>query len=668
MESIDEISIVTTALFFKNEHEFNRFKAFFRHLVCNWFEKLKVQKLYGNNTGFLVSHPAPALLYFYPNTSSTSTEISGCSKHEESNATKVMKVLKQAMKDDFRLKFLSENKLDTTTCMPKESKVEDLKDEARCLYEFKRPGLHQEEDKDLILTEVFLFFDKISSTFLKRPEQCSPSSFPCPQATANVKSKETQTASNSEELKIKNDQLKQTIQSLQEEIERRKAGYRKVVTELESRNNESTMEIASLRNQLESKEEEIGETLLELGRVSVEVTRLTNEKKRELMLAKTFKSRNKPTTSVFTQTFEPSTSSQPSVVTQGTGAEGGTGNSNQTHERDENGNSENSSAVVSIQESLEVSSHAEGASLTNMPTNAVERSLYNNYKLLLLAFADQLLSSDVNKLRIWASAEFAADNSLGINEVFRYLDEKKVIGPSDLNKLKEFFEKILRIDLVYLIDLFLMGDYTTLQEMYSRNISRDGSQRTDRAQYALSGSVGSQSLLASGNERQIPEDASSTGPTHDVGAGLVIKQRGFPATRHRESSNEEENETNSAHHAACVTDRHSGSSKHHDTGTKTSDDGNHESGDDDDDDDDDDDNHHQWLCNHYKRHCHVKFACCNKYWPCHRCHNYKSNCGEKKLKSRDTKFLKCVKCGEEQQVGKASCLWCIKLFTIYGQL
>ena len=569
-----------------------------------------------------------------------------------------MKVLKEAMRDDFRLKFLSENKLDITACMLKESKVEDLKDEARSLDEFKRPGLHQEGDKDFILTNVFLCFDKISSTFLKRPEQCSSSSSPCPLETANVKSKQTQTAPDSKELKIKNDRLKQTIQSLQEEIERRKSDHRKVVTELESSNNELTMEIASLRNQLESKEEEIGETLLELGRVSVEMTRLTNEKKRELMLAK-FKSRNKPTNSVFTQTFEPSTSSQPSVVTQGTGAEGSAVNSNnKTCERDKDGNSDNSPAVVSYQESLEVSSQAAGASLTNMPTNAVERSLYNNYKLLLLAIADQLLSSDVNKLKTWANAKFAADNSLEINEVFRYLDQKKVIGPSDLNKLKDFFEKILRIDLVYLIDRFLMGDYTPLRKMCSRNISRDGSQRTNRVRNALSGSR-SQSPSASGNERELPEDVSSTGPRHDVGAGLVIQQRSFFATRRRpESSNDEGNETNIAHHAARGADRRSDSPIHHDTGTKTSDDDNHESDDDDEDDDDDDHDydHDQWLCNHYKRRCHVKFACCNKYWPCHRCHNYKSNCGEKKLKSRDTKFLKCVRCGEEQQVGKTSCI------------
>jgi uncharacterized CHY-type Zn-finger protein len=46
----------------------------------------------------------------------------------------------------------------------------------------------------------------------------------------------------------------------------------------------------------------------------------------------------------------------------------------------------------------------------------------------------------------------------------------------------------------------------------------------------------------------------------------------------------------------------------------------------------------------------VKFECCNKYWPCHRCHNNESTCGRTKLKSRDTTMVKCVECGKEQQV------------------
>ena len=57
-----------------------------------------------------------------------------------------------------------------------------------------------------------------------------------------------------------------------------------------------------------------------------------------------------------------------------------------------------------------------------------------------------------------------------------------------------------------------------------------------------------------------------------------------------------------------------------------------------------------WLCSHYKRHCYVKFECCDQFWPCHRCHNNQSTCGRKKLKSRDTQMVKCVYCNKVQQV------------------
>ena len=62
-----------------------------------------------------------------------------------------------------------------------------------------------------------------------------------------------------------------------------------------------------------------------------------------------------------------------------------------------------------------------------------------------------------------------------------------------------------------------------------------------------------------------------------------------------------------------------------------------------------------WLCSHYKRVCYVKFECCDKFWPCHRCHNNQSTCGRKKLKSRDTQMLKCVYCNKVQQVTLTLC-------------
>ena len=67
----------------------------------------------------------------------------------------------------------------------------------------------------------------------------------------------------------------------------------------------------------------------------------------------------------------------------------------------------------------------------------------------------------------------------------------------------------------------------------------------------------------------------------------------------------------------------------------------------------------KWLCNHCKRKCVVKFECCNKYWPCHLCHNEQSTRGRRKLNSRDTTMIKCVECGKEQQV---TISWTLNMF------
>ncbi|CAB4041898.1 RING finger and CHY zinc finger domain-containing 1-like, partial [Paramuricea clavata] len=74
-----------------------------------------------------------------------------------------------------------------------------------------------------------------------------------------------------------------------------------------------------------------------------------------------------------------------------------------------------------------------------------------------------------------------------------------------------------------------------------------------------------------------------------------------------------------------------------------------------------------WLCDHYKRRCLVKFDCCERYWPCHRCHNNKSNCGRKKLKSRDNRMIKCVSCQREQPFNETSqfCTGCGIKFAEY---
>ena len=161
-----------------------------------------------------------------------------------------------------------------------------------------------------------------------------------------------------EELKIENDQLKKTILSLNEEIKRKDDEHKKVVTKLESNNNALHLKVNGLRKLLEKKDE----NLLKLGRVSGENTKLEDDNEREV--AKPFNSRSSSAdASVFSQTFKPSTSSQPSMVTQVTGAKGGTVRfDNQIHDRDVF--SENSSLEFPVEGSLEISNNAERASLT----------------------------------------------------------------------------------------------------------------------------------------------------------------------------------------------------------------------------------------------------------------------------------------------------------------
>ncbi|XP_028409408.1 uncharacterized protein LOC114532011 [Dendronephthya gigantea] len=62
-----------------------------------------------------------------------------------------------------------------------------------------------------------------------------------------------------------------------------------------------------------------------------------------------------------------------------------------------------------------------------------------------------------------------------------------------------------------------------------------------------------------------------------------------------------------------------------------------------------------WLCDHYKRQCHVKFDCCDKYWPCHLCHNNQSKCKRKKLMTRGLMIVKCVYCDKVQLFSQFCC-------------
>ena len=126
----------------------------------------------------------------------------------------------------------------------------------------------------------------------------------------------------------------------------------------------------------------------------------------------------------------------------------------------------------------EESSNREGVSLTCIPSTAVEKSIYNNYKLLLLVISDMLLSSEIAQFKDWARDMYDMDLSNHVYEGFLELDRKGIISASDLTKLRSFFETMWRIDLVHLIDCFLQGDYTNLQRSVSSRKNNNPSRNT----------------------------------------------------------------------------------------------------------------------------------------------------------------------------------------------
>ena len=58
----------------------------------------------------------------------------------------------------------------------------------------------------------------------------------------------------------------------------------------------------------------------------------------------------------------------------------------------------------------------------------------------------------------------------------------------------------------------------------------------------------------------------------------------------------------------------------------------------------------QWLCEHYQRHCRVRFPCCTQFYPCHRCHNISKACDNEEAKACHATHLKCCHCQHEEEV------------------
>ncbi|CAB4003653.1 Gastrula zinc finger [Paramuricea clavata] len=352
-------------------------------------------------------------------------------------------------------------------------------------------------------------------------------------------------------------------------------------------------------------------------------------------------------------------------------------------------------------------SDAQPLGLIKEPSSSVSAHVYNIYRLLLLTISDRLLYSDIIKLKEWANEKFSVDSNLSPAKVILQLDQKGAINASDLDQLRVFFESVTRFDLVYLIDEFYNGDYDKLRKLINQhksiknghervaNLNRVHSPRvllphnnTPRSPlrsntvnrvgnveeferpstadennsvsivrncHAPHSNVASTSnSIVSGskcstheNSEDVP-DCSTVNDTRGgenrvstndapvttrIINGKKMSNSGQSSSQRRPKSRQPSSHGSHNRPAKCngPSQRHPGDHFH---GPRN------------------DDIQDNWLCNHYKRRCLVKFECCNKYWPCHRCHNNESTCGRKKLKSRDTTMVKCVECGKEQQFGE----------------
>lgn len=72
-------------------------------------------------------------------------------------------------------------------------------------------------------------------------------------------------------------------------------------------------------------------------------------------------------------------------------------------------------------------------------------------------------------------------------------------------------------------------------------------------------------------------------------------------------------------------------------------------------------------CPHFIRLCLVNFTCCEKFYPCHKCHNSSPHCIDDQRTATDAKRAKCIVCEYEQVIdeGSQKCRGCDVIMGAY---
>ena len=436
---------VTLTFCLESSGEFERFEAFLRHLNSNWFQDIKVQKLDNDFLSFLVTNPAPVLLHIFPQDPVNLDEHSRFSTSKSSNVETVSKIISLLVKD-FCLCLLNEPENLSRDAGEKRQ----TKETTRSQSPDENPVLRTSGNEILATDSYYhntppdVLLEQLKQAYISASNgnQNSQSQFEENWLASDSYRSAQKQRSEVERLEAENVKLKRIIETLSHEIETERTLLQLQINELREENKKIAVTLAK-------KEAEIQETFLELGRLSVELTRVQNEKEKNELFNKTYKFR-----SASTQTSGISESLDARVSSDQTTEVG--------HNQVDNRHG---------QESLN-----ETASLTDIPHTAVDGNIYNNYKLLLLRISHDLLAEDVLKLKRWVESEFQIDTSGSVNAIFLVLDRKKIITMTDLSRLKKLSEDNLRYDFVYLIDSYLLGEYSQLKipKPSERSFSRGG--------------------------------------------------------------------------------------------------------------------------------------------------------------------------------------------------
>ena len=423
---------ITFTLSFHSSTEFRRFEAFLRHLMFNWFRDIKVQKFENDYLSFVVTHPVPVLLHIFPQKHTNVDEHLLLPTSKSSHVETVSRIIKGLLED---------------LCLCVKHESGKLSGDLKVKFQTKEPRSadgyleFQNIGNDTFPGDFYYNLNAPNELLLEQLKQAYISALNASQES-QFKKQRLALEPNLEvkRLQAENAKLKKIIESWSYEKEVKTEKLELRINELEETCNSMTMALAQ-------KEEEMQETLSELGRLSVEFTIVQNERKRDELFIKTYK-----LYSASTQTSENSEWSATSDTRTPS-------NQITTTEINEPQDGSNQHEMLHGQESVN-----ETACLTDIRHTAVDGNICNNYKLLFLRIAGDLLSDDVRKLKQWVETEFQIDTSRDVNAILLELDRKKIISITDLSRLRRFFETNPRYDLVCLIDSYLLGDYGQLKK------------------------------------------------------------------------------------------------------------------------------------------------------------------------------------------------------------